>query len=153
MLLARRASKSGSNVFIVDADALPQTLALLRHRATAVGIDIVEASLADEGLPEGTAPFGVFVQYPAASGRVWDPSAVIGEAQSQGGFAVVAADLLALTLLRSPGSLGADIAVGTTQRFGVPLGFGGPHAGRLSGRHGPPRVPVGAADPRAAHPP
>jgi glycine dehydrogenase len=156
MLLARRASKSASNVFVVDADAFPQTAALLRHRAAAVGIEIVEASLADDGLPAGAAPFGVFVQYPAASGRVWDPSVVIGEVQAQGGLAVVAADLLALTLLRSPGSLGADIAVGTTQRFGVPLGFGGPHAGYMAVRAGlerqlPGRL-VGVSQDAAGHP-
>ncbi|MBZ4485880.1 aminomethyl-transferring glycine dehydrogenase [Microbacterium sp. cx-55] len=156
MLLARRASKSASNVFVVDADALPQTLALLRHRAAAVGIEIVEAALADDGLPADAAPFGVFVQYPAASGRVWDPSTVIGDVQAQGGRAVVAADLLALTLLRSPGSLGADIAVGTTQRFGVPLGFGGPHAGYMAVRAGlerqlPGRL-VGVSQDAAGHP-
>src|SRR5690606_28617457 len=80
--------------------------------------------------------FGVFVQYPAASGRVWDPSAVIAAVQAAGGLAVVAADLLALTLIASPGSLGADVAVGTTQRFGVPMAFGGPHAGYMAVRAG-----------------
>src|SRR5690606_23310288 len=118
MLLARRASKVTSNVFVVDADALPQTKALLRTRAEAVGIEIDERDLAGGAeLPEEL--FGVFVQYPGASGRVWDPSAVIDAAHVAKGIAVVAADLLALTLLRSPGSLGADVAVGTTQRFGV----------------------------------
>ena len=80
--------------------------------------------------------FGAFIQYPGASGRVWDPAEVIGAVQAAGGLVVVAADLLALTLLRSPGSLGADVAVGTTQRFGVPLGFGGPHAGYMAVRAG-----------------
>lgn len=78
----------------------------------------------------------MFVQYPGASGRVWDPSAVIDAAHLAGGLAVVAADLLALTLISSPGSLGADVAVGTTQRFGVPIGFGGPHAGYMAVRAG-----------------
>ncbi len=138
MLVARRASKSTSNLFLVDADALPQTKALLAHRATAVGIEIVEVDLAAEGAPGQTdvAAFGAFIQYPGASGRVWDPSSAIGAVQGQGGLVVVAADLLALTLLRSPGSLGADIAVGTTQRFGVPMGFGGPHAGYMAVRSG-----------------
>ncbi|MDF2507541.1 MAG: hypothetical protein K0Q52_1400, partial [Microbacterium sp.] len=80
--------------------------------------------------------FGVFVQYPGASGRVWDPSAVFDAAHLAGGLAVAAADLLALTLIASPGSLGADVAVGTTQRFGVPMGFGGPHAGYMAVRSG-----------------
>ncbi|WP_288121678.1 glycine dehydrogenase (aminomethyl-transferring), partial [Microbacterium sp. 69-7] len=137
MLVARRASKAQSPVFLVDADALPQTKALLVHRAAALGIEIVEADLAADGVPlDAAGAFGAFVQYPGASGRVWDPSAVIGAVQAQGGLVVVAADLLALTLLRSPGSLGADIAVGTTQRFGVPMGFGGPHAGYMAVRSG-----------------
>ncbi|GAB6858590.1 aminomethyl-transferring glycine dehydrogenase [Microbacterium xylanilyticum] len=135
MLLARRGSKSGSNVFVVDADALPQTKALLATRADAVGIELLERDLAGgETLPEEL--FGVFVQYPGASGRIWDPSAVIDAAHLAGGLAVVAADLLALTLIASPGSLGADVAVGTTQRFGVPMGFGGPHAGYMAVRSG-----------------
>ena len=135
MLLSRRASKSTSNVFVVDADAFPQTKALLATRADAVGIELVERDLAGgELLPE--ALFGVFVQYPGASGRIWDPSAVIDAAHLAGGLAVVAADLLALTLIASPGSLGADVAVGTTQRFGVPMGFGGPHAGYMAVRSG-----------------
>ncbi|KAA9134761.1 aminomethyl-transferring glycine dehydrogenase [Microbacterium caowuchunii] len=156
MLLARRASTSRSDVFVVDADALPQTKALLRHRAAAVGVELREVALADAGLPAGTEAFGVFVQYPAASGRVWDPSVVIAQVQEQAGLAVVAADLLVLTLLRSPGSLGADIAVGTTQRFGVPLGFGGPHAGYLAVRRGlerqmPGRL-VGVSQDATGHP-
>lgn len=139
MLVARRASKSRSHVFLVDSDALPQTKALLAHRAAPLGVEIVEVDFA--AAPLATAPelgdaFGLFIQYPGAGGRVWDPSAPIAAVHAQGGLAVVAADLLALTLLRSPGSLGADIAVGTTQRFGVPLGFGGPHAGYMAVRAG-----------------
>ncbi|WP_216644958.1 aminomethyl-transferring glycine dehydrogenase [Microbacterium sp. SYP-A9085] len=155
MLLARRASKAGASVFVVDADAFPQTKAVLRARAAAVGIELVELALADgAALPE--ALFGVFVQYPGASGRVWDPTSVIAATQEAGGLAVVAADLLALTLLRSPGSLGADVAVGTTQRFGVPMGFGGPHAGYMAVRLGlerqlPGRL-VGVSQDAAGHP-
>ncbi|WP_417503584.1 aminomethyl-transferring glycine dehydrogenase [Microbacterium sp.] len=135
MLLARRASKSSSNVFAVDADALPQTRAMLTTRAEALGIEIVSVDFAaGEELPGDL--FGVFVQYPGASGRVWDPSAVFDAAHLAGGLAVAAADLLALTLIASPGSLGADVAVGTTQRFGVPMGFGGPHAGYMAVRSG-----------------
>ncbi|MEV7694547.1 aminomethyl-transferring glycine dehydrogenase [Microbacterium sp. NPDC089189] len=162
MLVARRASKAASDVFLVDSDALPQTRALLRHRAAAVGIEIREVDFrvweaaggqADRAIPDA---FGVFVQYPGASGRVWDPTPAIAAVQERGGLAVVAADLLALTLLRSPGSLGADIAAGTTQRFGVPLGFGGPHAGYLAVRAGlerqlPGRL-VGVSQDAAGHP-
>ncbi len=136
MLLARRASGSASNVFLVDADALPQTKALLRHRAEAVGIELVEHSLVEP--VETTIPeaFGALIQYPGASGRIWDPSDAIAAVKAQGGLTVVAADLLAMTLLTPPGELGADVAVGTTQRFGVPMGFGGPHAGYLAVRAG-----------------
>jgi len=156
MLLARRASKLAHTSFIVDADAYPQTKALLASRAEAVGIDLVELPLsttAPESLPEA---FGVFVQYPGASGLVWDPSAVLGAVKAAGGVSVVAADLLALTLIASPGSLGADIAVGTSQRFGVPMGFGGPHAGYLAVRAGlerqlPGRL-VGVSQDAAGHP-
>ncbi|RUQ99228.1 aminomethyl-transferring glycine dehydrogenase [Labedella endophytica] len=156
MLLARRASKAKTDVFLMDSDALPQTKALLLGRAEPVGIEVVEvdfSSAADDELP---AAFGVFVQYPGASGRVWDPSAVVSAVQAGGGLAVVAADLLALALVRSPGELGADIAVGTTQRFGVPLGFGGPHAGYLAVRAGlerqmPGRL-VGVSQDAAGHP-
>ncbi|TFD17053.1 aminomethyl-transferring glycine dehydrogenase [Cryobacterium sp. TMT1-21] len=149
MLLTRRASKSKSNRFIVDADALPQTKALLANRAAALGIDLVEIALADVStggagqVATGAATvadlgehFGIFVQYPGASGRVWNPAAVIAAAQAQGALTVVAADLLALTLITSPGELGADVAVGTSQRFGVPMGFGGPHAGYMAVRQG-----------------
>ncbi|SDH06274.1 glycine dehydrogenase [Microbacterium pygmaeum] len=161
MLLARRASKSASNVFLVDADALPQTKALLRSRAAAVGIELREIALeAASGsgttIDEPADAFGAFFQYPGASGRVADPSGAIAAVQAQGGLAVVAADLLALTLLRSPGSLGADVAVGTTQRFGVPLGFGGPHAGYMAVRSGlerqlPGRL-VGVSQDAVGHP-
>jgi len=155
MLVARRASKSASNVFVVDADALPQTKALLAHRAAAVGIELVELDLAHGAmLPD--EHFGVLVQYPGASGHVWDPSGVVDAAHVAGALVVAAADLLALTLLRSPGSFGADVAVGTTQRFGVPLGFGGPHAGYMAVRQGlerqlPGRL-VGVSQDAAGHP-
>jgi len=137
MLLARRASRVESNVFIVDADTLPQTKALLVNRAEAVGIELVELDLATLGAnPELPECFGAVIQYPGASGRVWDSSEVIAAVKANGGLAIVAADLLVLTILKSPGELGADVAVGTTQRFGVPMGFGGPHAGYMSVRKG-----------------
>ncbi len=162
MLLARRASKSPSNVFIVDADALPQTKALLRNRAQAVGIELVELSLARGSSAPADAPvelpesFGILVQYPGASGRVWDPSPVIAAANEHGAIAIVAADLLALTLITPPGELGADVAVGTSQRFGVPMGFGGPHAGYMAVRAGlerqlPGRL-VGVSQDATGHP-
>ncbi len=134
MLLARRASGSSSNVFVVDADAFPQTKALLENRAGAVGIELLQLDLSEAGeLPDC---FGVFVQYPGASGRLWDPAAIVSDAHEKGALAVVAADLLALTLTKAPGEFGADIAVGTSQRFGVPMGFGGPHAGYMAVRDG-----------------
>jgi glycine dehydrogenase len=142
MLLARRASGSASNVFLVDADALPQTLRLLAHRAEPLGIqlEVTDFSGLDTSPAATTRPpmeaFGAFIQYPGASGRVWDPRAVIEAVHASGGLVVAAADLLALTLLTSPGELGADVAVGTSQRFGVPMGFGGPHAGYLAVRAG-----------------
>ncbi|MBF4609135.1 aminomethyl-transferring glycine dehydrogenase [Curtobacterium sp. VKM Ac-1393] len=137
MLLARRASKVKGDAFLVDDDLLPQTRALLDHRADAVGITLRAfdpvAGPTDEQLD---GAFGVIVQYPGASGRIVDPSSIIDRVHAGGGIAVVAADLLAMTLLASPGDLGADVAVGTSQRFGVPLGFGGPHAGYLAVRAG-----------------
>ncbi|MGZ6958040.1 MAG: aminomethyl-transferring glycine dehydrogenase, partial [Acidimicrobiia bacterium] len=134
MTLVRRANKKATGPFVVDSDALPQTIAVVRTRALAMGIEVVVADLAD-GLPDGDL-CGVLLQYPGASGRVLDPREVIREAQERGAMAVVAADLLALTLLESPGTLGADVAVGTTQRFGVPLFYGGPHAGYMAVRQG-----------------
>jgi len=137
MLLARRASKSTSNRFIVDADALPQTHALLGNRAHALGIELAVLPLDENTTADDLGDyFGIFVQYPGASGRVWNPTAVIALAHENKALAVVAADLLALTLITSPGDLGADVAVGTSQRFGVPMGFGGPHAGYLAVRKG-----------------
>jgi glycine dehydrogenase len=134
MLLARRSSKVESNVFIVDTDTLAQTKSLIAGRVDAVDIDVVEIDLATATeLPDA---FGVLIQYPGASGRVWDPSALIEKAQAAGAITIVAADLLALTLLTSPAELGADVAVGSSQRFGVPMGFGGPHAGYLAVRAG-----------------
>ncbi len=134
MTLVRRANKSARGPFVVDADALPQTIEVIRTRATAMSIELVVADL-DDGLPEGELS-GVLVQYPGASGRVVDPRAVIEQAHERGALAVVAADLLALTLLESPGTLGADVSVGSSQRFGVPLFYGGPHAGFMAVRAG-----------------
>jgi glycine dehydrogenase len=132
MTMARRAAGKG-RIFLADADCLPQTLAVLATRAEPVGIELVTAEITPELIaaqPDGEL-FGVLLQYPGASGAVRDLAPAIEAARARGALAAVAADLLALTLLTPPGELGADIAVGTTQRFGVPMGFGGPHAGYI----------------------
>ncbi|MFE4916909.1 aminomethyl-transferring glycine dehydrogenase [Streptomyces sp. NPDC056652] len=136
MALARRVGKVKGGVFLVDADALPQTIAVIETRAEPTGVEVVVADLS-EGIPAEVAErgvFGVLLQYPGASGAVRDIRPVVEQAHGLGAIVTVAADLLALTLLTSPGELGADIAVGTTQRFGVPMGFGGPHAGFMTVR-------------------
>jgi glycine dehydrogenase len=135
MTLARRSSKAAGNVYLVDADTLPQTIAVIRTRALPLGIEVRVVDLDTEPLPEG-GYFGLHVQYPGASGALRDHVPLIEAAHSAGALVTVAADLLGLTLMRSPGSAGADIAVGTTQRFGVPMGYGGPHAGYLAVRDG-----------------
>ncbi|HEY9350564.1 MAG TPA: aminomethyl-transferring glycine dehydrogenase, partial [Acidothermales bacterium] len=134
MALARRMSKATSNRFVVDIDVHPQTLAVLRTRAVPLGIELVEANIAD-GLPEGEL-FGALLQYPGSTGAVRDLSAVIAAAHERKALVTVAADILALVLLRPPAEIGADIVVGSTQRFGVPLGFGGPHAAFIAVRTG-----------------
>ncbi|MFB7586357.1 aminomethyl-transferring glycine dehydrogenase [Streptomyces sp. NPDC056169] len=134
MSLARRVGKVKNGVFLVDADALPQTIAVIETRAEPTGVEVVVADLS-QGIPAEIAErgvFGVLIQYPGASGAVRDIKPLIDAAHELGAIVTVAADLLALTLLTSPGQLGADIAVGTTQRFGVPMGFGGPHAGYMA---------------------
>ena len=136
MALARRSTPrtNDSRRFVVDADCLPQTIAVLRTRAEPQGIEVVVADLGD-GLPEGDL-FGLLLQYPGASGAVRDHTARVQQAHDRGAVVAVAADLLALTLIRPPGEIGADIAVGSAQRFGVPMGFGGPHAGFMAVRNG-----------------
>ncbi len=137
MTLARRAAGRG-RIFLADADCLPQVLAVLGTRAEPLGIDLVTAEVTPELIsaqPDGEL-FGVLLPYPGASGGIRDLRPAIEAVHARGALAVVAADLLALTLLVPPGELGADIAVGSTQRFGVPVGFGGPHAGYISVRDG-----------------
>jgi glycine dehydrogenase len=131
MTLARRAVRKG-HVFLADADCLPQTLAVLRTRAEPLGIHLVVEPVTAEAIARQEDLFGVLLQYPGASGIIRDPAPLIEAAHARGGLAVVAADPLALTLLRPPGEAGADVAVGSTQRFGVPLWFGGPHAGYIA---------------------
>ncbi|MGW0214036.1 aminomethyl-transferring glycine dehydrogenase [Micromonospora chokoriensis] len=134
MTLARRASKSKSGVYVVDADALPQTIAVITSRAQPLGIDVRVVDVERDELPAEF--FGLHLQYPGASGAVRDHATLVEAAHTVGALVTVAADLLALTVLRAPGEIGADIAAGTTQRFGVPMGFGGPHAGYLAVRSG-----------------
>ncbi|MFF3765158.1 aminomethyl-transferring glycine dehydrogenase [Streptomyces sp. NPDC001922] len=136
MALSRRVGKVKNGVFLIDADCLPQTIAVIETRAEPTGVEVVVANLS-EGIPADVAErgvFGVLLQYPGASGQVRDLRPVIERAHELGAIVTVAADLLALTVLTSPGELGADIAVGNSQRFGVPMGFGGPHAGFMAVR-------------------
>ncbi|HAS13063.1 MAG TPA: glycine dehydrogenase (aminomethyl-transferring), partial [Acidimicrobiaceae bacterium] len=132
MAMCGRLVKGDRPRFVVAADTFPQTIAVLEARADAIGVtvdvvdDVAAADLSDAA--------GVLVQYPAASGAVVDPSPAIDAAHAAGALAVVATDLLACTVLTPPGELGADIVVGSSQRFGVPLGFGGPHAGFMGCR-------------------
>jgi glycine dehydrogenase len=133
MTLARRASKVDSPVYLVDADTFPQTVAVLRTRAEPLGIEVRVVDL-DAGPPPDGAYFGLHLQYPGASGGVRDHTSLVAAAHERGALVAIAADLLALTLLRPPGEIGADIAAGTTQRFGVPMAYGGPHAGYLAVR-------------------
>ena len=128
-LCVRQGPKTVSR-FLVDADTHPQTLAVLTTRAEPIGIELVFADL-EQDWPAGPWS-GVLVSYPSSSGAIKDISAMMTKAHEDGALAVVAADLLALTLLAAPGDLGADIVVGSAQRFGVPMGFGGPHAGYMS---------------------
>ncbi|MFM6963873.1 MAG: glycine dehydrogenase, partial [Micrococcales bacterium] len=132
MMIAKRSASNESNVFFVDSDVLPQTKALLEHRAEPLDISI-EYFDAAASAPAGEH-FGSLTQYPGASGRLVDLAPIITATKAQGGLAIAAADLLALTLVVAPGDLSADVVVGTTQRFGVPMGFGGPHAGYLAVR-------------------
>jgi len=149
MLLLRRADKSKSSRFLVDADTLPQTIAVLRTRADALGIELqlVDVTTGASGatgggaaLPAPDSPqgdfFGLLLAAPGASGVLRDHRGVVEAAHARGAAVVVACDLLAAALVTPPGEIGADVAVGSTQRFGVPLGFGGPHAGFLAVRQG-----------------
>jgi glycine dehydrogenase len=130
MTLMHRAVKGPSNRLAVDADVYAQTAAVIATRAEPLGIEVVTADLRD-GLPGGDF-FGVIVQLPGASGRVSDWTGLVAQAHERGALVAVGADLLASTLIAPPGEFGADVAFGTTQRFGVPMGFGGPHAGYLA---------------------
>ncbi len=131
MTLCRRSGAHASNVFAVADDVLPQTLDVLRTRAAPLGIEIRVAAPAELADVEA---FAWLVQYPGADGEIRDYRALAEAAHGKGGHVVAAADLLALALLVPPGEWGADVVVGSAQRFGVPMGFGGPHAGYLATR-------------------
>ena len=131
--LRKGAKKKSANKFLVDKNIFPQTLDVLKGRALPTGIellvqDVYEADLADPEL------FGLYVQYPDRRGCVKDHAALFATAKENDVFVAVGSDLLALVLLRSPGEMGADVVVGNSQRFGVPLGYGGPHAGFFATR-------------------
>jgi glycine dehydrogenase len=132
MTLCRRSSRHAGGVFFVDAECHPQTIAVVATRAEPLDIEVVVGDPSTDLSPADT--FGVLLQHPGTSGVVRDLRGAIEAVHAAGGLAVVATDLLACTLLVPPGELGADAAVGSAQRFGVPMGFGGPHAGFLATR-------------------
>jgi len=133
MTLIQRVGKSASKVFYVADDVLPQTLEVVQTRAQPIGVEVRTIAASEiENLAEPC--FGVLLQYPGVNGDVRDYRAACEKLHAAGAMIVVAADLLALTVLTPPGEWGADVVVGNSQRFGVPLGFGGPHAGYLATR-------------------
>ena len=136
MTLAKRSVKSSSDTIVVAGDAHPQTIEVLRTRAKPLGLTIVLADSAEawDRLIDGGDYFAVLAQYPATSGQIHDMRADAPRIHAHGAAFIVAADLLAMTLITPPGELGADIACGTTQRFGMPMGCGGPHAAYLACR-------------------
>ncbi|MDR0564981.1 MAG: aminomethyl-transferring glycine dehydrogenase, partial [Azoarcus sp.] len=131
MTMARRVSKSASKAFFVDAACLPQTIDVLRTRAQGFDFEIIVGKTEDSARRD---VFGALLQYPGMDGEVKDLAPAISVLRARGTVVAVAADLMALVLLKSPGSLGADIALGSVQRFGLPMGFGGPHAAFFAAR-------------------
>ena len=135
MTLARRSSKAADTaVFVIDTHVHAQTKAVVATRAKPLGIEVIECDALN--IPVETDYFGVLVQYPDTTGAITDYLTLAESAHSKGALVIAATDLLALTLLTPPGEWGADIAVGSAQRFGVPMGFGGPHAGFMAVRTG-----------------
>ena len=132
MTMARRLTKAAGQKFFIDSDCYPQTIDVVRTRAEALGIDIQVGNAWQDLDPADC--YGALVQYPGSSGDIRDISHIAEAVHGNDGILCVASDLLALCLLTPPGELGADLVVGTSQRFGVPLGFGGPHAGYLAAR-------------------
>jgi glycine dehydrogenase len=134
MALAERAAPARTKSFFVDAEVHPQTLAVLRTRAEPLGWNLIVGDPLND--LDRADVFGCLLQYPGSSGAVRDLRPAIATLHAKGALAVVAADLLALTLLATPGELGADVAIGSAQRFGVPMGYGGPHAAYMAVRDG-----------------
>ena len=132
MAMSRRVSKSKSNMFFVSDDCHPQTIAVVRTRARSMGYEVIVGE-AEKELAHREV-FGVLLQYPGSGGEVRDLRPLIEQAHQRNILVTVAADILALTLLMPPGQMGADIAIGSTQRFGVPMGYGGPHAAYFATR-------------------
>ncbi len=131
MLMCRSITSMGEGVFFVDENCHPQTIAVLQGRARQQGIELVIADPASCD-PSELSCFGVLLQYPDTRGRILDHAGLIEQVHDRGGLVVMAADLLSLVLIKAPGDLGADIAVGSAQRFGVPMGYGGPHAAYMA---------------------
>jgi hypothetical protein len=168
MTLVKRSSKSKSNVFFVSKNVHPQTIEVLKTRAEPLGIEL---HIDDEANATNVDCYGALLQYPDTFGSIRDYKSLCDAMHAKGALVAVATDLLALTLVTPPGEWGADIVVGNSQRFGVPFGFGGPHAAfmacrdafkrsmpgtpdrRVEGRAGQQRLPFDAADARTAHPP
>ncbi len=132
MAMLHRVNGKGRDVFFVDADCHPQTLDVVRTRAEPIGIQVVVGDPEHDVVGEGI--FGVLVQYPGSSGRLVDLRPIVARVHAAGALVAVAADLLALTLVVAPGECGADVVVGSAQRFGVPMGYGGPHAAYFATR-------------------
>ncbi len=129
MTMAKRASKSKAEGFFVDENCHPQNIAVIKTRAAPLGINVIVGAPADM---DASVVFGAIFQYPGTYGHVHDFSAQMDALHANKGLGIVAADILSLCLLKSPGEMGADIAIGNTQRFGVPMGFGGPHAAYMA---------------------
>jgi glycine dehydrogenase len=132
MAFCQRVAKSRSKVFFVSKDCLPQTIDVVRTRAEPVGVEVVVGDHRTDLAQQDC--FGVLLQYPALDGEIHDYAATVEQVHAKNALVVVAADLLALTLLKPPGEFGADVVVGSAQRFGVPLGYGGPHAAYFATR-------------------
>ena len=130
MRLAQRSSKNDSNIFLVDEDTHPQTIEVIKNRALPIGIEVKLINIKEENLIDNA--FGVLISYPTSTGLIRDLESFGKKCQEKGIVVIATTDLLALTLIKEPTSFGAEIVVGSAQRFGVPLGFGGPHAGFMS---------------------
>jgi glycine dehydrogenase len=130
MMMAKRANrKNKSNKFLIDTNTHPQTITILQTRAKPLGIELVVKTIQDDDFSDC---FAVLMQSPGTNGEVRDLTADIEKAKSQNALTIVACDILALCLMKTPAEMGADIAIGNSQRFGVPMGFGGPHAAFLA---------------------